>query len=111
LSYLFRFNYTIFFSTITRKRIPNSKPTNYWLVLSPKQWSKLSTMILALSSTTTTTPRSTVRLSLWSALLVPYEKGDEVIYNGMKYRCVTSHQSYSGAEPGLLTWALWQKIK
>jgi hypothetical protein len=71
-------------------------------------------MILALSLTTTTTtpptPHSIVRISLWSSLLVAYQKGDVVIYNGMKYRCVTSHRSYAGAEPSLLTWALWQKI-
>jgi len=71
-------------------------------------------MILALSlstTTTRTTPHSAVRLSLWSALLVSYQKGDEVIYNGMKYRCVAPHRSYAGAEPSLFTWALWQRIK
>jgi hypothetical protein len=72
-------------------------------------------MILALSTTTTTTtttiPHSIVRISLWSALLVSYKKGDEVLYNGMKYRCITPHRSYAGAEPSLLTWALWQRIK
>jgi len=59
------------------------------------------------STTTVTIPKP----SLWSALLVAYQKGNEVIYNGMKYRCVTSHRSYAGAEPGPLTWALWQKIE
>jgi len=82
-------------------------------VISPKHWSLLSTIILPLPSTTATTnnPHRAVRLSLWSALLVAYQKGDEVIYHGMKYRCVTSHRSYAGAEPSPLTWALWQKIK
>lgn len=85
----------------------------------PKHWSLLLTLLMPLLSSTTvpttttpimTTSQSIVRLSRWSALLVAYQRGDEVIYNGMKYRCVTSHRSYAGAEPGLLTWALWQKI-
>jgi hypothetical protein len=57
-----------------------------------------------------TTSQLTVRVSLWSALLVAYKKDDEVLYNGMKYRCASSHRSYAGAEPGPLTWALWQQI-
>jgi len=85
----------------------------------PKHWSLLLTILMPLllpttvpTTTTTimTTPQSTGRLSRWSALLVSYRRGDEVIYNGMRYRCLTPHQSYAGAEPGLLTWALWKKV-
>lgn len=110
------FNIISFYRTSSTQQKLKSKSTKYWLVLSPKHWAKLSTLILALSTTTTTTttpppaPHSTVRLPSWSALLVEYEKGDKVIYNGIKYRCVTPHRSYAGAEPSLLTWALWQRI-
>jgi hypothetical protein len=81
-----------------------------------KFWSALPTTVLPLPSTrvikttTTTTLRSPVSLPSWSALLFAYQKGDEVIYNNMKYRCVTFHRSYAGAEPSPLTWALWRKI-
>ncbi|CAF4152216.1 unnamed protein product [Rotaria magnacalcarata] len=112
--------------------------TQRWSVLSTERWSMLSikhssipsakqsavlTTIISSSSssspppppTTTamsiTTTHSPVRISSWSALLVAYQKGDDVIYSGMKYRCVTSHRSYAGAEPGLLTWALWRKLE
>ena len=47
----------------------------------------------------------------WSGLLVAYKKGDDVIYNGIAYRCITSHQSYAGAEPSPLTWALWRRLE
>ena len=95
----------------------------------PKHWALFLTMIMPLLSPTTaptttmtttmaTTTTTTVltthqlaaRLSLWSALLVPYRKGDIVIYNGIRYRCVTPHRSYAGAEPSPLTWALWRRI-
>lgn len=66
------------------------------------------------ATTTTTTPMisttTTMRLPVWSSLLIAYQRDDEVLYDGRKYRCVTSHRSYAGAEPGPLTWALWQKI-
>jgi hypothetical protein len=71
------------------------------------------TTTMTIATTTTTvliTPQLAARLSLWSALLVPYRKGDEVIYNGRRYRCLTPHKSYAGAEPSPLTWALWRRI-
>lgn len=73
-----------------------------------KNWFLISTMLFdqlasAKSLPSTGTP-------LWSGILVSYQKGDIVLYNGVKYRCITSHRSYTGAEPGPLTWALWQKI-
>ncbi|CAF4997600.1 unnamed protein product, partial [Rotaria socialis] len=98
--------------------------TQRWSVLSTERWSMLSikyssvpsakqsavlTTIISSSPTTTTTTmsmtttHSPVRISPWSALLVAYQRGDDVIYSGIKYRCVTSHRSYAGAEPGLLT--------
>lgn len=68
-------------------------------------------MIMPLFQTTTTPiPTITTRSSLWSALLVAYQRDDEVLYYGRKYRCVAAHRSYAGAEPGPLTWALWQKV-
>lgn len=82
----------------------------------PKHWFLMFTMIRPLLSSTTiptsttTSPPSTVRLPVWSSLLIAYQRDDEVMYNGRKYRCVISHRSYAGAEPGPLTWALWQKI-
>ena len=85
----------------------------------PNHWSLIFRVIRPLFSLTTipstststmTFPSSTVRLPVWSSLLISYQRDDEVIYNGRKYRCVTSHRSYAGAEPGPLTWALWQQI-
>ncbi|UJR32265.1 hypothetical protein I4U23_019730 [Adineta vaga] len=71
---------------------------------------KPTTTTTRTTTTSITTIRSLARIPVWSSLLVAYQKGDEVIYNGIKYRCVTSHHSYAGAEPSLLTWALWRKI-
>lgn len=80
----------------------------------PKHWSLILTMIMPMLSTITTTPMTTttttIRLPVWSSLLIAYQRGDEVMYAGRKYRCVNSHRSYAGAEPGPLTWALWQKV-
>lgn len=80
----------------------------------PKNWLLLFTIIRPLLSSTTApttfATTTTVRLPVWSSLLIAYQRDDEVMYNGRKYRCVTSHRSYAGAEPGPLTWALWQKI-
>ncbi|CAF4542593.1 unnamed protein product [Rotaria sp. Silwood2] len=90
-------------TTMTTTSSLTSKSTKYWLVPSPKHWSVLSTI--------TTTTMTNANLSSWSSLLIAYERGDDVIYNGMKYQCVTSHRSYAGAEPGPLTWALWRKIE
>ncbi|UJR14528.1 hypothetical protein I4U23_001524 [Adineta vaga] len=36
---------------------------------------------------------------------------DEVMYDGIKFRCIAPHRSYPGAEPGLLTWAWWERIE
>lgn len=76
-----------------------------------KNWLLISTMLLDHLSAGKSLPSSTsTRIPLWSGVLVAYEKDDIVLYNGVQYRCVTSHRSYTGAEPGPLTWALWQKI-
>lgn len=78
-----------------------------------------TTTTITTTTTTTTTSSTTIalttipttqRLRVWSALLVSYERGDEVIFDGFRYRCVTSHRSYAGAEPSPLTWVLWRKI-
>jgi len=65
-------------------------------------------------STTTTTTESTTRrplgLTTWSSDLFDYEIGDEVMYDGVKYRCIAPHRSFAGAEPGVLTWAWWEPV-
>ena len=86
-----------------------SRSTNKHLSApSPKHWYVLSTIV---STLPTTTIMTTARLPSWSGSLVDYQRGDDVMYNGMKYRCVTSHRSYVGAQPSPLTWALWRKIE
>ncbi|CAF0918643.1 unnamed protein product [Adineta ricciae] len=121
----------------TTKKSSTSTSADYWILLLSKYWSlppmkhqskttTTTTTTTKMSSfksskktkTRTTTPittsaaiiRSVAQISMWSSLLVPYKKGDEVVYNGTKYRCVTSHRSYAGSEPSLLTWALWRKV-
>jgi len=42
--------------------------------------------------------------------LFDYQIGDEVMYDGIKYRCIAPHRSYQGAEPGILTWAWWKRV-
>ena len=99
---------------VATSKSSTSNPTNSWLVRLSKHSSILSTFVLSILTTTTTTKatsRASVHSSLWSALLVPYQKGDTVMYNGMKYQCIKSHRSYAGAEPSPLTWALWRKIE
>ncbi|CAF2795580.1 unnamed protein product [Rotaria sp. Silwood2] len=73
-------------------------------------WPSLSTHE-SLSSTTTTTTRRPLGLTTWSSDFFEYQIGDEVMYDGMKYRCVAPHRSYPGAEPGILTWAWWKPIQ
>jgi hypothetical protein len=63
------------------------------------------------TATTTTTARSSLGLTTWSSDLFEYKTGDEVMYDGVKYRCVSPHRSYPGAEPGVFTWAWWQPIE
>ena len=63
------------------------------------------------SSSSTTTQRPLLRLTTWSSELFDYQISDEVMYDGMKYRCVAPHRSFPGAEPGVLTWAWWEPIQ
>ncbi|CAF3451530.1 unnamed protein product [Rotaria sp. Silwood1] len=97
----------IIISPTTTMTTTSSSTSKYRSVLSPKHWSILSTT----TTTTTTMTMATTNLSSWSSLLIAYQRGDDVMYNGIKYRCVTSHRSYAGAEPSPLTWALWRKIE
>jgi hypothetical protein len=57
-----------------------------------------------------TTSRPSGGSTTWSSNGVQYKVGDEVMYDGVKYRCVHDHTSYPGAEPGIFTWAWWQRI-
>ena len=59
----------------------------------------------------TTTTRAPLGLTTWSADLFDYQIGDEVMYDGVKYRCVGPHRSYPSAEPGILTWAWWERVE
>lgn len=57
-----------------------------------------------------TTSASSVSSGTWSSSSVQYRVGDVVVYNGVQYRCIFNHTSYSGAEPGIYTWAWWQRL-
>ena len=72
-------------------------------------WPSLSTR--ESSSSSSATQRPPLGLTTWSYDFVEYQIGDEVIYDGVKYRCVAPHRSYPGAEPGILTWAWWEPIE
>jgi len=56
-----------------------------------------------------TTPRPSGGATTWSSNGVQYRVGDQVMYDGIKYRCVYDHVSYPGAHPSEITWALWQR--
>ncbi|CAF3540673.1 unnamed protein product [Rotaria sp. Silwood1] len=99
----------IIISPTTTMTTTSSSTSKYRSVPLPKHWSILSTTTT--TTTTTTITMATTNLSSWSSLLIAYQRGDDVMYNGIKYRCVTSHRSYAGAEPSPLTWALWRKIE
>ncbi|CAF0837106.1 unnamed protein product [Adineta steineri] len=60
---------------------------------------------------TTSTFRAPLGLTTWSSELFEYQIGDEVMYDDIKYRCVAPHRSFPGAEPGVLTWAWWQRVE
>jgi hypothetical protein len=70
-------------------------------------WPPLSSESPASSTSTTRRPLGS---TTWSSELYDYQIGDEVIYDGIKYRCRAPHRSYPGAEPGILTWAWWERI-
>jgi len=60
---------------------------------------------------TTTSSRPSGGSTTWSSNGVQYKIGDIVQYDGIKYRCVHNHTSYPGAEPGIFTWAWWQRME
>ena len=60
------------------------------------------------AQSTTSSSRSPLGPTTWSADGVQYQVGDMVFYDGVKYECVHAHTSFPGAEPGILTWALWK---
>ena len=60
--------------------------------------------------TDATTSRPSNGMTTWSAAGVSYNAGDIVSYKGVRYQCVYNHVSFPGAEPGVLTWAWWQRI-
>ena len=64
----------------------------------------------AAQMTTTTSSRSPSGTTTWSADGVQYLIGDMVLYDGVEYVCVHPHTSFPGAEPGILTWALWKSV-
>ncbi len=55
--------------------------------------------------------RSSFGLTTWSSNGVQYKIGDMVFYDGTRYLCVHAHTSFPGAEPSLITWALWQHLE
>lgn len=59
---------------------------------------------------TTTSSRPASGVTTWSADGVVYETDDTVLYDGIEYVCVHPHTSFPGAEPGILTWALWKAL-
>ncbi|CAF0742985.1 unnamed protein product [Adineta ricciae] len=91
----------------------SSKNPSTWWPTNPSTWWSTPTPTNSASkfSTTTTTARPPLGLTTWSADLFDYQIGDEVMYDGVKYRCIAPHRSYRGAEPGLLTWAWWERIE
>ena len=91
-------------STSTQESVPSTTRSTI-----PWTWPSLSTRDS--SSSSSTTQRPPLGLTTWSFDFVEYQIGDEVIYDGVKYRCVAPHRSYPGAEPGVLTWAWWQPIE
>lgn len=93
-------------STSTQESSPSTtRSTISWT------WPSLSTGESSSSFSSSTTQRPPLGLTTWSFDFVDYQIGDEVIYDGVKYRCVAPHRSYPGAEPGILTWAWWQPIE
>jgi len=74
-------------------------------------WPSLTSQGSSSSTKAATTRRPPLGLTTWSSDFVEYQIGDEVMYSGIKYRCVAAHRSYRGAEPGTLTWAWWERIE
>ena len=62
-------------------------------------------------TTTSTTARPSLGLTTWDPDLFDYQIGDEVMYDGVKYRCIFPNRSVGSAPPGPLTWALWKPIE
>jgi len=58
----------------------------------------------------TTTGRPPSGSTTWSSNGVQYKVGDIVQYDGVTYRCVHDHTSFSGAHPSPVTWAWWQRV-
>ena len=58
----------------------------------------------------TTSSKPSGGLTTWSPNGVQYKVGNIVTYDGVQYRCVFDHTSYPGAEPGIFTWAWWQRL-
>ncbi|CAF1402410.1 unnamed protein product [Rotaria sordida] len=79
--------------------------TNQWT------WPSWSSHESSPSTTSTTTTRRPLGLTTWSSDFFEYQIGDEVMYDGIKYRCVAPHRSFPGAEPGILTWAWWEPVQ
>ena len=80
-----------------------TRPTISW------SWPPLSSQ--GTLPSTTVTNRPSLGLTTWSSEFFEYQIGDEVMYDGVKYRCVAPHRSYPGAEPGVFTWAWWERIE
>ncbi|CAF3625173.1 unnamed protein product [Rotaria sp. Silwood1] len=93
------------FSTHEASSTSTKTSTIHWT------WPSLSTHGAFSSPTTITTTRRPLGLTTWSSDLFDYQIGDEVMYDGVKYRCVAPHRSFPGAEPGVLTWALWEPVQ
>lgn len=100
-------------TSTTRAGTSSSSPSTSWPTTrssgSSTWWptTRSSSSQGALSSTTSRPP---LGLTTWSPELVDYQVGDEVMYDGGKFRCVAPHRSFVGAEPGILTWAWWQRV-
>ncbi|CAF3777634.1 unnamed protein product [Rotaria socialis] len=93
--------------TTTKASTTTASSTNHWT------WPSLSThgSSSASSTTTTTTTRRPLGLTTWSSDFFEYQANDEVMYDGIKYRCVVAHRSFPAAAPGPLTWAWWKPIQ
>jgi hypothetical protein len=92
-------------TTIPKSTPSTTKSTISWT------WPSLSSQgSLSSTARTSSTQRRPLGLTTWSSDFFEYQVGDEVMYDGIKYRCVAAHRSYRGAEPGVLTWAWWKPI-
>ncbi|CAF4194654.1 unnamed protein product, partial [Adineta steineri] len=100
-------------STITTTSVTTGTNTNNAQVTTSSNqwtWPTLSSQESVIPITTSTF-RAPLGLTTWSSELFEYQIGDEVMYDDIKYRCVAPHRSFPGAEPGILTWAWWQRVE